>query len=61
MDNFLILIAANILSILLACAGIYMAINGIAGWGWFLFGALLTTVGIKTSKSSKKEKKDDVR
>ena len=42
MKNSFVSITANIVSILCLGAACYMAINSIEGWGWFLFGALVT-------------------
>ena len=33
-----------IVSVLLTIGSIYLAVNKIDGWGWFLFGAIITFV-----------------
>jgi hypothetical protein len=46
---FMILIG-NIPAMICAGSAFYMAINGISGWGWFLFVALLFGVGPRSQK-----------
>ena len=43
MNIFIIAISLSV-SIILACSSFYLALHGIQGWGWFLFGALITFV-----------------
>lgn len=40
----------NIVSIILALGALYLAINEKAGWGWFLFGAIIIFDHIKLPK-----------
>jgi hypothetical protein len=42
MKNSLTIIGANLFSIICALAAVYMAVNHIVGWGWFLFVAVIT-------------------
>lgn len=44
-----------IVSILFVCGAIYLAAHNIGGWGWFLFGAIVTFVYPTNSKSSDEE------
>ena len=36
------LIIVNAISMTLAIGAIYLAANGVNGWGWFVFGSLCT-------------------
>ena len=52
-------ILPNIITIILIAIAAYLAINGIKGWGWFLFVALLcgssvTTKYVTTKRKNKK-------
>lgn len=40
----------NIVSIVLALGALYLAINEKAGWGWFLFGAIICFSPIRSYK-----------
>jgi len=36
--------------------GVYLAINGVEGWGWLIFGGIITSsISIKTSGSKKRK------
>lgn len=51
-DTF-IFIVAEMASIVFACGAIYMAINGVAGWGWMIVASLLTAVSYSSNKGKK--------
>ena len=48
-------LAANAVAIVFATGAIVMAINGIDGWGWMIFGALLTTAHVKWETSKEEQ------
>lgn len=48
--NALLVLLANTPSIILAVSSGVLAFNGKDGWGWFIFGAFLCTVSVKTNK-----------
>ena len=40
--------------------GIYLAMNGIEGWGWLIFGGLVTSSGISIKTRTSKKKRDKI-
>lgn len=48
-------LAANAVSIVFATGAIIMAVRGIDGWGWMIFGALLTTRSIEWVTNKEKQ------
>lgn len=41
---WILVVAANLVSLTFAASALYLAANGKEGWGWFLFCALLAAV-----------------
>ena len=56
MKASILLLVANIPSIMCVCAAGHLAAHGIKGWGWFLLAGALITHSYK-SKSDKDDKK----
>lgn len=46
MKDTIIILICTLPSIALAVGAILLAINGIGGWGWFLFAAILTNPAV---------------
>jgi hypothetical protein len=49
MKPVLLLLASNLTSLACAVGAILLALNGIAGWGWFLFIAAMTISSYSSS------------
>jgi hypothetical protein len=52
MKPALLLLASNLTSLACAVGAILLALNGIAGWGWFLAIALMTTSYYSSNNSN---------
>jgi hypothetical protein len=52
MNHALILLLANLSSIACVIGATILAFHGIAGWGWFLFVAVLLQSYYKSSKTT---------
>jgi phage tail protein X len=52
MNHALILLLANLSSIACVIGAIILAFHGIAGWGWFLFLAVLLHTTFSSSKTT---------
>jgi len=50
-----LLLLSNPLSISLGIGAVYMAINHVNGWGWFLFAALISMYTFHFNEINKKE------
>ena len=47
MKNTLAILTANILAVTLAIGAIILAIEGVNGWGWLVFAAIVVADGFK--------------
>ncbi len=52
MNPSLILLLANLSSVACVIGAIILALHGIAGWGWFLFLAVLLHTTYRSSKTT---------
>jgi len=53
MKMFFTTIAANLVSLLLASGAVLLAYKGQDGWGWFLFGSIISTGAVHLTKEGK--------
>lgn len=59
MKNAFLFLILNILSIFLGYASFKLAQDNLEGWGWFLFGAIITACGATTVGYEKKDSDSD--
>jgi hypothetical protein len=52
MNPTLLILVSNLASLSCVVGAILLALNGITGWGWFLFIALITIHSYSSSNSS---------
>jgi len=53
------LIVLNLLSIVLVAGGIYLAMQGISGWGWLVFLGAAQGVTVELNSNKDKKKKSE--
>lgn len=51
MNKLFIILACELTAIIFAAGAVYMGINEISGWGWFILGSVLTAASVKFGKS----------
>jgi len=49
-NKLFIILACELTAIIFAAGAVYMGINEISGWGWFILGAVFTTASVNFGK-----------
>ena len=50
MNKLFIILFCELTAIIFAAGAVYMGINEISGWGWFILGSAVTTASVNYGK-----------